>query len=149
MYLEEYLDDRAIIFFNAQNREEAIEVLSEALHQAGKLKDKIVFNKALLDREKLTSTGIGLGLAIPHAKLPGYEELFIAVGIQSGPGIEWGSLDGSLVRLVFMIGGPDNKQSEYLSILSRLTTAVKDEDFRKALFQADSAQQVKALFKGY
>jgi PTS system nitrogen regulatory IIA component len=89
-----------------------------------------------------------LGVAIPHAKLTGYEEFFIAIGIQGGRGIEWNSLDGSQVHLIFMIGGPDNRQTEYLKILSRLTMAIKELDRRKALLKATSAKQVIDLFKG-
>ncbi len=148
MSLPEYLDDRLVIFLDVQTQAEAIDSLVHALDQAHKLKNKEAFHKAILDREKIVSTGIGLGVAIPHAKLQGYEEFFIAIGIQGGRGIEWNSLDGSQVHLIFMIGGPDNKQTEYLKILSRLTMAIKDHDRRKALLKATSAQQVINLFKG-
>ncbi|HEY5235368.1 MAG TPA: PTS sugar transporter subunit IIA, partial [Rhabdochlamydiaceae bacterium] len=73
---------------------------------------------------------------------------FIAIGIQGGRGIEWNSLDGSQVHLIFMIGGPDNRQTEYLKILSRLTMAIKESERRKALLKATSAKQVIDLFKG-
>lgn len=148
MSIAEYLDDRLVVFLSVQTQAEAIETLIQALDQAHKLKEKAVFHKAILDREKIVSTGIGLSLAIPHAKLPGYEEFFIAIGIQGARGIEWNSLDGTQVHLIFMIGGPDNRQTEYLNILSKLTTALKDEQRRKAIMQATSAKQVIDLFKG-
>jgi nitrogen PTS system EIIA component len=148
MSLSEYLDDRLVVFLEAQSQGEAIKALIEALDGAHKLKDPIAFHKAILDREKIVSTGIGLGVALPHAKLSGYEEFFIAIGIQGGRGIEWNSLDGSQVHLIFMIGGPDNRQTEYLKILSRLTMAIKDPERRKALLKATSAKQVIDLFKG-
>ena len=62
-------------------------------------------------------TGIGIGVAIPHAKLEGYSDFFIAIGVQKKKGIDWNALDGSDVKLIFMIGGPENKQTEYLKIL--------------------------------
>ena len=149
MSLTEYLDDRLVVFLDVQTQADAIDSLIEALDVAHKLKDKAAFHKAILDREKIVSTGIGLGVAIPHAKLGGYEEFFIAIGIQGGRwGIEWNSLDGSQVHLIFMIGGPDNRQTEYLKILSRLTMAIKESDRRKALLKATSAKQVIDLFKG-
>ncbi|MGH2612679.1 MAG: PTS sugar transporter subunit IIA, partial [Rhabdochlamydiaceae bacterium] len=123
-----YLDDRLVVFLQAETQLQAIGELIEALDLAHQLKDKERFRLAILDREKIVSTGIGLGVAIPHAKLPGYEQFFIAIGIQEGQGIEWNSLDGSQVHLIFMIGGPDNRQTEYLNILSRLTMAIKDSD---------------------
>lgn len=147
--LMKYLDDRLVVFLNEENRLEALEALIESLEKAYRLKDRSAFYKAILDREKLTSTGIGLGIAIPHAKLQGYKDFFIAIGIQTGKGIEWDSLDGSRVHLIFMIGGPDNNQTEYLKILSSLTTAMKDPQRRGLLLKAASAQQVVDLFKGW
>jgi len=144
----DYLDDRLVVFLKSGDQLGAIDELIEALDLAHQLKDKKKFHQAILDREKIVSTGIGLGVAIPHAKLPGYDHFFIAIGIQEGQGIEWNSLDGSQVHLIFMIGGPDNRQTEYLNILSRLTTAIKDSARRKALLKATSAKQVIDLFKG-
>jgi PTS system nitrogen regulatory IIA component len=100
-----------------------------------------------MDREKIVSTGIGLGVAIPHAKMAGYDDFFIAIGIQEGRGIEWYSLDGSHVHLIFMIGGPASRQTEYLNILSKLTLAIKDSERRQSLLKATSARQVIDLFK--
>jgi PTS system nitrogen regulatory IIA component len=145
--IAEYLDDRLIIFLDVETRDEALKQLITTLDEGHKLKDKEAFYKAILDREKIVSTGIGLGVAIPHAKLLGYEDFFIAIGIQSGRGIEWNSLDGSQVHLVFMIGGPDNQQTAYLNILSQLTTAIKEPERRLSLLNATSAKQVLELFK--
>lgn len=146
--VSDYLDDRLVVFLNIETQAEALESLVDALDGAHKLHDKQVFHQAILDREKIVSTGIGLGVAIPHAKLQGYDEFFIAIGVQSSRGIEWNALDGSQVHLIFMIGGPDNRQTEYLKILSRLTQAIKDGERRKALLKATSAKQVIDLFKG-
>lgn len=146
--LADYLDDRLVVFLKSETQLEAIEELIEALDLAHKLKDRKQFHQAILDREKIVSTGIGLGVAIPHTKLPKYDQFFIAIGVQEGQGIDWNSLDGTRVHLIFMIGGPDNRQTEYLNILSRLTMAIKDSERRKALLKATSAQQVIDLFKG-
>jgi len=146
--IENYLDDRLVVFLNIETQREALDALIEALDEAHRLKDKEKFRQAILDREKIVSTGIGLSVAVPHAKLPEYEDFFIAVGVQGGRGIEWNSLDGSQVHLIFMIGGPDNRQTEYLNILSRLTLAIKDSERRKNLLKAISARQVIDLFKG-
>ncbi|MGR3973185.1 MAG: PTS sugar transporter subunit IIA [Candidatus Rhabdochlamydia sp.] len=146
--MTDYLDDRLVTFLKTKTQLQAIDELIESLDLAHQLKDKARFHQAILDRENIVSTGIGLGVAIPHAKLPEYEQFFIAIGLQEEGGIEWNSLDNAPVHLIFMIGGPDNKQTEYLNILSRLTMAIKDVDRRKALLKATSAQQVIDLFKG-
>ena len=146
--ISNYLDERLVLFLNADSRDEALGQLVGLLEKTGKLKNSKVFYDAILEREKIVSTGIGLEVAIPHAKLQGYETFFVAIGIQSKKGIEWNALDGSPVRLIFMIGGPDNKQTEYLKILSDLTHAIKNEERRKKLLKAYDAKDVIALFAG-
>jgi len=146
--LTDYLDDRLIVFLKAETQLEALNELIEALDLAHQLKDKERFYQAVLDREQIVSTGIGLGVAVPHAKLPEYDRFFIVIGIKDGQGIKWGDLSEPQVHLIFMIGGPDNRQTEYLNILSRLTIAVRDSERRKALLKATSAQQLIALFRG-
>lgn len=146
--ISNYLDPRLISFLDAKTRDEALSQLVDLLDQAEELKDRELFLKSILEREKIVSTGIGLGVAIPHAKLQGYDDFFIAIGIQRKEGIEWNSLDAAPVRLIFMIGGPENKQTEYLKILSHLTMAIKSEERRKRLLKALTSEEVLDLFHG-
>lgn len=147
--ISNYLDERLVLFLDVASQNEAIDQLIEALDDAGKLLDKEAFHHAILEREKIVSTGIGIGVAIPHAKLTGYPDFFIAIGIQKGRGIEWNALDGSPVKIIFMIGGPDTRQTEYLKILSLLTTVIKDEERRKRLLKATTPGEVLAVFEGF
>jgi nitrogen PTS system EIIA component len=146
--ISHYLDPRLVLFLDVENRDEALSALVDALDRTGKVQNREEFRQAILEREKIVSTGIGIGVAIPHAKLSGYEDFFIVVGIQKIRGLEWNALDGSLVRLIFMIGGPENKQTEYLKILSHLTVAIKDDERRKKLLKAVTPQEAIALFDG-
>jgi PTS system nitrogen regulatory IIA component len=70
---------------------------------------------------------------------------FIAIAI-SKKGIDWNALDNAAVRLIFMIGGPEGKQTEYLQLLSSLTMAIKDEDIRKKLLTLNSKEAIIQLF---
>jgi nitrogen PTS system EIIA component len=144
--LAHYLDRRAILFLNSTERDRALSELVDVLDRLEKLRDRDAFLAAVLAREKIVSTGIGMGVAIPHAKLPGYERFFIAIGIQK-QGIPWDALDGAPVRMVFLVGGPDDKQTEYLQLLSRITVAIKDRERRKALLQAQTVEEILALFR--
>lgn len=146
MRIFQLLDSQHISFLDVESRDEAIDSMIDLLDQSGRLPDKKKFRQAIFDREKLVSTGIGMGIAIPHAKMEGFSDFFIAIGIQKTKGLEWNALDQLPVRMIFMIGGPDNRQSEYLQILSQLTSLIRDIDLRKALLKADSAQEVLALF---
>ncbi len=148
MAISDYLDERLVRFLHVESQLEAIAQLVDALAKADKLLDKEAFHQAILEREKIVSTGIGIGVAIPHAKMSGYKDFFIAVGIQQGRGIEWHALDGAPIRLVFMIGGPENRQAEYLKILSLLTQAIKEEERRKKLLKATDALEVLSIFQG-
>lgn len=145
--ITKYLDPKLIVFLDVETRDSAISVLIDLLDASGKLKEKKVFHDAILEREKVVSTGVGMGVAIPHAKLPGYDDFFIAIGIHRR-GIAWDAIDGIPVRLVVMIGGPDNKQTEYLQLLSKLTQEIKDEEKRKKMLQSHSGEEMIAILKG-
>lgn len=146
--ISKYLDERLVTFLDVEDRNRAIEQMVELLDHAGRLYDPHAFHRAILEREKIVSTGIGMGVAIPHAKLEGYKDFFIAIGIQGKKGIEWQALDNAPVHFIFMIGGPEKSQAEYLHILSDLTTAVKDAERRKKLLRTNRPQQVLELFSG-
>jgi nitrogen PTS system EIIA component len=146
--IAKYLDQKLISLITADNRDDALHTIVDNLHHHKILKDKDVFYHAILEREKVVSTGIGMGVAIPHAKLGGYNDFFIGIGILQ-KGVDWDSFDGSPVRIIFMIGGPDDKQTEYLQILSGLTMAIKDEDRRRKMLTLNSPEAIMSLFKGF
>ncbi len=144
MNIAKYLDPALVLHLDVANRDEAIGEMVDALHLAGKLEDKEAFRQALLNREKIVSTGIGMGVAIPHAKLPEYENFFIALA-RLERGIDWNALDNAPIRIIFMIGGPDDKQTEYLRILSTLTEVIKDEEKRKKMINLSSTEEIMQL----
>ncbi len=148
MAISKYLDEQLVAFLEVAERNLAIEAIIAMLGKVGKLRDPEAFRSAILEREKIVSTGIGMGVAIPHAKLHGYNDFFIAIGIQEKKGIEWNALDGAPVHLIFMIGGPEKSQAEYLHILSDLTTAIKDSERRKKILRSIRPEQVIQLFEG-
>lgn len=144
--LANYLKPELVFFIDCQTRDEAIRLISEELTRQGKIQDQNEYYQAILEREKIVSTGIGMGVAIPHAKLTSVEDFFIAIGVLS-QGVQWNALDGGSVRLIFMIGGPDDKQTAYLQILSSLTMAIKDEERRKKILTLNSPEAIIQLFQ--
>lgn len=142
----DYLDVELVAFLDAGTRDAALQTLVDLAHQKNKVYDKEEFYGAIIDREKIVSTGIGMAVAIPHAKLSSYDDFFIAIGILAR-GVDWNTIDGSSVRIIFMIGGPDDKQTQYLQILSGITNAVKDEERRKKLINASSPEEIIELLK--
>ncbi|MDP1880093.1 MAG: fructose PTS transporter subunit IIA [Parachlamydiaceae bacterium] len=145
MHISRYMDPKLVLFLNATTRDEVLSQMVQNLFNAGKLNHQEQFLQAILDREKIVSTGIGLGIAIPHAKLASYNEFFIVIGILDKP-VQWNALDGAPVRMVFMIGGPDDKQTEYLQILSSLTQFLKNEEHRQQILSLKFPTDILELF---
>lgn len=146
--ISKYLDPKLVLFLDVTSRDEALKALVERLGAREKLQDQQAFFDAIMDRERIVSTGIGMGVAIPHAKLPVYDDFFIAIGVLQ-KGVDWQALDQGPVRLIFMIGGPDDKQTEYLQILSKLTTALKDEERRKKMLTLGSQEALIDLLSSF
>ncbi len=102
--------------------------------------------KAVLEREEVMSTGVGKGLAIPHAKLEAVEEN-IAVFARLKKPVEYGSIDGKPVEIVFLLVGPHDKASIHIKMLSRISRMMNNDQFRNQLLQASSAEEIKQLFE--
>ena len=142
----QYINEDIISLYEAQNRDEATTHLVDLAASKGILQDRERFLNAIFEREKIVSTGIGLGVAIPHAKLSNMDEFFIAIGCLKN-GVDWNAMDKAPVRIIFLIGGPDDKQTEYLQILSSLTVAIKDDVRRKKILNAQSPSEIMEVFK--
>jgi PTS system nitrogen regulatory IIA component len=97
--------------------------------------------RVLLEREKLGSTGIGEGIAIPHGKLEGLEGMIVAFG-RSPEGIDFEAMDGKPVHLFFMLMAPENSTGQHLKVLARISRILKDGDFRQQLLDAGSVDQL-------
>ena len=134
-----------ISFLEVSTKEEAIKVLIDTLYKNNVVEDKEGFYKAVLDREKVVSTGIGMGLAIPHAKTDEATNFFVSIGIFP-QGIDWQGIDDLKVKLVFLIGGPKNKPREYLRLLSELTKLMKDENLRFRFMNAKDEMDLVSIF---
>jgi PTS system nitrogen regulatory IIA component len=143
------LEESYICFLQSKNRNDAILEMIDSLDKKNVFKDKEKFYQAIIDREKIVSTGIGMGVAIPHAKLNDLENFFITIGILKSNGLDWKSIDKNPVRIIFMIGGPESKQNEYLQLLSKLTIALRDVNLRKNLLRLDSKEDILKLFSQF
>jgi len=97
----------------------------------------------LMEREKLGSTGIGDGIAIPHGKLKGLDNLLLSFG-RSREGVDFESIDGKPVHLFFLLMAPESSTGQHLKALAKISRMLKDERFRSELMSARSAED---LFK--
>ena len=148
--LSDLIKKENIIFLNTGDMEDTIEILVENAYKSNEIKDKKTFITAVLEREELVSTGIGLGVALPHAKLTEIQDFFIIVGINKD-GIDWDAIDRSPVGIVFLIGGPEKEdsQKEYLKIISKLMLLIKNKDRRLMLLNAESEDEIVNIFEKF
>lgn len=146
--ISRFFNKNLIVFLQATNRSESLKLLVDSLDDEGKLPCKSSFYRAILEREKNTSADIGMGIAITHAKIKGIKDFFIAVGISKNE-IQWKANDKDSIRLIFMIGGPDNEVLRYLHILSRLTNILKDENIIKSILSCSTSEEIFQIFKNY
>lgn len=146
--ISKYLDEDLVVFLKKESRDQVLKKLVDTLVASGKVSANSNFYQAILKREEIVSTGIGSGVAIPHAKLESLQDFSIAIGIEKdGDGLDWSAIDGYPVRLVFLIGGPASNQAEYLKILSYLTAKIKHQDLRENLLKCKSRTEVLSFFK--
>lgn len=145
MKITELLDINSIDL-NPQisNKEEAIDHLVNLLDQSGKLNDKEIYKESVLNREKQSTTGIGDGVAIPHGQSEGVKTAGLSAMVVK-EGLDFKSLDGQPTYLFFMIGAPKDSEGAHLQALAQLSTLLMEEDFRNALINASSKEELLQL----
>jgi nitrogen PTS system EIIA component len=144
--LSRLLTKERITWLESATKEEALRSLVELIATTAGLDEVDEIHQAILERERLLSTGIGLNLAIPHAKLNGVKEFVVALGIHR-KGLPFESLDDKPVHLLVMIVGPNFHQEEYLKVLSRVTSFLKEN--REKILSLPTADGVYALTLDY
>ena len=143
MRIRDYLrDDRMIFDLKARNKKEAIKKISVLLKKVDEMIDFDVFLKDVFEREELKTTGIGKGVAIPHARTDAVKDL-VMVFARATEEVEFDSLDGKPVKLIFLIGTPKKKKlNDHLKILARLTRLSQKKSFRDSLLNAKNKLEI-------
>jgi len=133
--------DTMVINLSAAAKEAVLDELIAKLDEAGRLNNREEMKQAILAREAQGSTGIGEGIAIPHAKTAAVKTPAIAFGL-SREGIDFDSLDGQKAHLFFMIAATADANQAHLATLALLSQMLMDESFRQELLRAETAEQV-------
>jgi len=119
----------------ARNKQDALAELASVFAKGRTRFDPGAMLRVLLEREKLGSTGIGDGIAIPHGKLAGLDEILVAFG-RSKEGIAFDALDGKPVHLFFLLMAPENSAGQHLKALAKISRMLKEGAFRRKLLEA-------------
>ncbi len=138
MRIVDLLQEQSIdLNFKAASKQEALEQLIDLMHATGHLSNKEDYKEGILLRESLSTTGIGEGIAIPHAKVNAVKKATL-VAATSKTGVDFEALDGGPCHLFFMIAAPNDANDTHLEVLSRLSTLLMDPAFREQLIHAPS-----------
>jgi len=134
---------RSAIVLNLQSKEkfEVINELVRPLVATGAITEESEFVSAIVRRENMESTGIGLGVAIPHARTKAVSSIVLAFG-RSDSGVDFSSLDGKPSHLIFLIAAPEEQKTEYIMTLARLSKLLRKDEVRIGLNKAGSPDDV-------
>ncbi|MCA6069530.1 MAG: PTS sugar transporter subunit IIA [Endomicrobium sp.] len=147
MKIMDFLSRDAIVAdLKATDKKSAIIELVDVLENTKKVKKTEEVINVVLEREKLGSTGIGQGVAIPHGKTDVLQEQMGVLGI-SRKGIEFNSLDGEIVHIIFLLVGPVEVTGQHLKALSRISRLFKDKFLRQAIRDAVTTEDVVKIIQ--
>lgn len=143
--LTEFTDEKYFKIIKSKNKLKAIEELAMVFKDSPICSDTDALVKALREREGIMSTGVGFGLAIPHAKIKAVKELAFAIGI-SKQGIDFDSIDGKPVNLIILVAAGERQHKEYLRLLSNIMAILKDKKVRDKIIKAESVKTIFNIF---
>jgi mannitol/fructose-specific phosphotransferase system IIA component (Ntr-type) len=147
MDIHSMLDARRIILeLKGHSKHDALLEIIDLIGKGEGVTDANALKKAILDREEIMSTGVGLTIAVPHAKLPSVKQFSLGLA-RSTKGIAYDSLDGKPVHVILMIAAPDNDQNTYLRVLAAAMHVLRNEGNRKAILAAKGAEEIIGVFK--
>lgn len=126
---------------NAKGKQGVIEEMVSLISKDKRIKDKDEVLKAILNRELLKTTGIGNGIALPHARTDAVQDIVIAFS-RSRDGIDFDAVDKRPVNLFFMVVGPEGKNEEYLKVMSMLARLLSNQENRNALMEAKTPKDL-------
>ncbi|WP_026015743.1 PTS sugar transporter subunit IIA [Clostridium beijerinckii] len=138
--------ENILLNIDVKSKIDAFNVLAESLKETGVITNKELFVKDVLKREEEYSTGIGFGIAIPHAKSEYVNNAAIAVGKLTA-NIEYESMDDEPIQIMFMIAVPMQNNDEHLKILSILSRKFMDEEFRNTLKKANGKDEIMKVLE--
>lgn len=146
MKLLDYITKETILTdLKSTDKKGVIDELAEPVAKETGLDHRAIV-RVLLERERLGSTGIGGGIAIPHGKIEGIESLVLGFGL-SRQGIDFEALDNKPAHIFFMLLSADNSTGLHLRVLARLSKLLKDQSFKQKLIQTNSASAVMGVLR--
>lgn len=130
----------------AADKDDAIRKIIDIAARSNKILDLKKVTETIFEREKLVSTGVGKGFAIPHSKTDAISDIVAAFVITKNP-IDFDSIDGEPVRFIFLLVGKETLLNTHIKLLSRISRLMNKEEFRQRLLEAKTKEEVLGIFK--
>lgn len=141
------LDESTVLpDLEASTKEEVLNKLISGLSAKVGEEELETIREAVLEREKIMSTGVGKGLAIPHGKAAGITDNYAAFALLKKP-VEYEAIDGQPVSMVFLLVGPQSSNSFHIKMLSRISRLMNNSEFRKELNECSTAEEIIKVFE--
>ncbi len=137
--------ERVHVNLPATSKEDVINLMVEMLEGHPCISDLEQIRSDIFDREAMMSTGVGKGLALPHAKTTGVSETIGSFAVTARP-IDFDAMDNQPVRLVFLLAGPEAARSQHIKLLSHISKLMNKEQLRKEVLACDQASEVLEIF---
>jgi fructose-specific phosphotransferase system IIA component len=141
--MQEYLNSKLLKYIKGSHtKEEVLEIMVGLMKESGNLTgDPKIFLNKIEEREKIGSTGIGMGVAVPHARSADINKVIVAIGVLENR-VNFNSLDGELVKIVAMVAAPKEQSKEYLTLLSTLSRVFRNKEYRESLMECSNQQEL-------
>ena len=139
--LEILSSETTIVGLKGNSKEEIIEELVDCLDASNAISDRDKVLQAVVEREKIMSTGIGDGIAIPHGKSDAVQRLVAALGTHRH-GVDFEALDGEPAFVFFLLVSPANVSGPHIKALARISRLLKNDEFKKSLIEASAPEEV-------
>ena len=138
--------DVIAVDMDVADKEDAIKKIIELSAKSNKILDVEKVTRTINEREKLVSTGVGKGFAIPHGKTDAICDVVAAFIVTREP-IDFDSIDGEPVRFIFLLIGKENLLNTHIKLLSRISRLMNKDEFREALLEAKTSEDVLKIFQ--
>jgi len=144
--LAEMITEDRIVRLKSQDKEGVLKELCEVIARSPEITDKDHFYQAIVEREKILSTGIGLGVAVPHAKIASVKDFIMAIGVSEEP-IDFDALDGKPVHIVILIGASDAQKDLYVRVLAKVAMMLKNQEVREKILKAREPSDIMNILR--
>jgi len=138
--------DVIAVNMDVADKDDALKKIIALADKSGKILDIQKVTEIIFEREKMVSTGVGKGFAIPHGKTDAISDIVAAFVITKEP-IDFDSIDGEPVRFIFLLVGKETLLNTHIKLLSRISRLMNKDDFREKLLQAKASDEVLNIFK--